>query len=131
MQQILLIALGGSLGAVARYGLSTLVYQLTSESFPWGTLVVNVSGSFLIGALVELFDSVLIAPPWRNFLTIGFVGAYTTFSTYSLETINLLRDAEFRLAAINVVASNIAGLLFAVLGIYSSRLLVKFLSVIP
>lgn len=127
MLQILLIALGGSLGAVARYGLSTLVYYHTSESFPWGTLVVNLTGSFLIGVVIELFDTALISPQWRSFITIGFLGAYTTFSTFTLETVNLLRDAEFRLAAVNVLVSNLSGLLLVVVGIYSSRLLLKAL----
>jgi len=60
MQQFLLIAVGGSLGAVARYGLSTFVYHTTSETFPWGTLVVNLSGSFVIGVVIELFDTAII-----------------------------------------------------------------------
>lgn len=60
MQQVLLIAVGGSLGAVARYGLSTFVYHTTSETFPWGTLVVNLTGSFLIGVVIELFDTAII-----------------------------------------------------------------------
>jgi CrcB protein len=128
MQQVLLIAVGGSLGAVARYGLSTFVYHSTSETFPWGTLVVNLTGSFLIGVFVELFDTAIIPTAWRSFVTIGFLGAYTTFSTYTLETVNLLRDGELKLAAFNVLASNLIGVLFIVLGIYSFRLLLKLFS---
>lgn len=128
MKHILLIAAGGSLGAVVRYGLSTFVYHVTSEVFPWGTLVINVTGSFLIGMFIELFDTAIIPAEWRSFMTIGFLGAYTTFSTYTLETVNLLRDGELRLATANIVASNFAGILFVVLGIYSSRLILKFLS---
>ena len=125
MQQVLLIAVGGSLGAVARYGLSTFVYHATTETFPWGTLVVNLTGSFLIGVFIELFDTSIIPSEWRSFITIGFLGAYTTFSTYSLETVNLLRDGELRLATFNVVGSNLLGIIFVVFGIYSSRLLLK------
>jgi CrcB protein len=128
MQQVLLIAVGGSLGAVARYGLSTFVYHTTSETFPWGTLVVNLTGSFLIGVVIELFDTAIIPTEWRSLITIGFLGAYTTFSTYTLETVNLLRDGELRLATLNIVASNLIGILFVVLGIYSSRLLLKLFS---
>jgi CrcB protein len=128
MQQVLLIAIGGSLGAVARYGLSTFVYHTTRETFPWGTFVVNLTGSFLIGVLIELFDSAIIPSEWRSFITIGFLGAYTTFSTYTLETVNLLRDGELKLAAFNIFASNLIGIAFVVLGIYSSRLLLKLFS---
>jgi CrcB protein len=127
MQQFLLIAFGGSLGAVARYGLSTFVYQTTSETFPWGTLVINLTGSFSIGVFIELFDTAIIPSEWRSFITIGFLGAYTTFSTYTLETVNLFRDGELKLAAFNLVASNIIGILFVVLGIHSSRLVLKLL----
>ncbi|MEW6511358.1 MAG: fluoride efflux transporter CrcB [Bacteroidota bacterium] len=128
MQQILLIAAGGSLGAVARYGVSTFVYHATRGTFPWGTLVVNVTGSFIIGVLIELFDTAVIPSGWRSFITIGFLGAYTTFSTFTLETVNLIRDGELQLAAVNVLASNLVGLLFVVLGIYSSRFLLRLLA---
>lgn len=128
MQQVLLIALGGSLGAVARYGLSTLVYHQTNEIFPWGTLVVNLTGCFLIGILVELFDTAIIASQWRSFITIGFIGAYTTFSTFSFETLNLLRDGEIRLASFNIIANNILGIVLVLVGIYSSRVIIKLFS---
>jgi CrcB protein len=125
MQKLLLIAAGGSLGAVARYGLSTFVYQAAGDGFPWGTLIINLTGSFLIGAVMEFFDATIIPNAWRSFLTIGFLGAYTTFSAYTLETINLLRDGEIRLALFNILACNLIGLLAVVLGIYSTRLLLK------
>lgn len=128
MQQILFIAIGGSLGAVARYGLSTFVYHTTSDIFPWGTLVINLTGSFLIGVFIELFDTAIIPSEWRSFITIGFLGAYTTFSTYTLETINLFRDGELRLAAVNVLANNILGIVLVVAGMYSSRLALKLFS---
>jgi CrcB protein len=128
VQQVLLIAVGGSLGAIARYGLSTFVYHMTSATFPWGTLVINLTGSFAIGLVIELFDTAIIPTEWRSLITIGFLGAYTTFSTYTLETVNLLRDGELKLAVFNVVASNLVGILFVVLGIYSSRILLKMFS---
>lgn len=128
MQHIILIAVGGSLGAVARYSLSTFVYNTTNDIFPYGTLAVNVTGSFLIGVFIELFDTIIIPSEWRSFITIGFLGAYTTFSTYTLETINLFRDGEIRLAAFNVLANNLIAILFVVAGIYSSRLLLKLFS---
>jgi CrcB protein len=128
MQQILLIAVGGSLGAIARYGLSTFIYHTTSDIFPWGTLAVNITGSFLIGVFIELFDTTIIPTEWRSFITIGFLGAYTTFSTYTLETINLFRDGELRLAAVNVLTNNIISIVLVVAGIYSSRLALKLFS---
>jgi CrcB protein len=128
MKQLLLIAAGGSIGAVARYGVSNLVYAFMSESFPWGTLVVNVSGSFLIGMLAELFDAALFPAEWRSFLAIGFLGAYTTFSTYTLETVNMLRDGELKLATANILAGNVAGIAAVVLGIYVSRFIIKSLA---
>lgn len=128
MQQLLLIALGGSLGAVARYSLSTVVHHAASETFPWGTLAVNLSGSFLIGLVIELLDVTMIPTEWRSFLAIGFLGAYTTFSTFTLETVNLLREGEFGLATVNLLAANVAGILLVVGGIYASRLLLKLVS---
>jgi fluoride exporter len=128
MQQVLLIAAGGSLGAVARYGVATFVYHTTGETFPWGTFIVNLTGSFLIGLFIELFDTTVIPTAWRSFITIGFIGAYTTFSTYTLETVNLIRDGELRLALSNVVVSNAACILFVVLGMYSSRVLLRMIA---
>ncbi len=125
MQQVFLIALGGSLGAVARYGLATWIYQQTGASFPWGTFIINVTGSFAIGFLAELFETALVPGGWRSFLTIGFLGAYTTFSTFSLETYNLLRDGELRLATGNVLLSTVTGLIAVILGVYSFRLLLR------
>jgi len=125
MKQIFLIAAGGSLGAIARYGVSNLVHASMNASFPWGTLVVNISGSFLIGGLVEFFDASLFPTEWRSFLAIGFFGAYTTFSTYTLETVNMLRDGELKLAAANILAGNIAGIVAVVLGIYLTRFILK------
>jgi CrcB protein len=128
MRQVLLIAAGGSLGAVARYGMSTLAYHFANETFPWGTLAVNLMGSFLIGVFVELFETAIIPTDWRSFITIGFLGAYTTFSTYALETVNLLRDGELPLVAANIALSNIACILLVVLGVFTSRFLLKVIT---
>lgn len=125
MQHVLLIALGGSLGAVARYGLAQWIYQQTGTSFPWGTFIINITGSLAIGFLAELFETTLAPAGWRSFLTIGFLGAYTTFSTFSLESYNLLRDGELRLAAANILLSTLAGLVAVVIGVYGFRLLWK------
>lgn len=102
----LAIAAGGALGAVLRYATSTAVYELLGRSFPWGTLAVNVAGSLLMGLLyVLLVERVGWGPAWRAALLVGLLGAFTTFSTFSLETFNLLEQGAWGLAAANVAAS--------------------------
>lgn len=128
MYQALLIALGGAFGCLARFGMSTMVQGLTGEVFPYGTLVVNASGSLLIGVAAEVFDAALIPSPWRSLLTIGFLGGYTTFSTYSLETLHLLRDGELRLAGLSVLGNNVLGLGCAALGVYATRIVLRSLA---
>lgn len=83
-----LIALGGALGALARYGLTVWVQGrlLPNSTFPWGTFVINVSGSFLLGLTLTLVGSRVLAPNWRPFFATGFLGAYTTFSTFEYES---------------------------------------------
>ncbi|MDQ7798677.1 MAG: fluoride efflux transporter CrcB [Candidatus Edwardsbacteria bacterium] len=125
MQHLIYIALGGMTGALARYGLSRLVQLSVNEIFPWGTLFVNLSGSLAIGVFFELFDRAMIPPDLRSFIAIGFLGAYTTFSSYSLETINLLREGEIRLCLTNVLLNNILGLLLVVAGIYAAKTVIR------
>lgn len=107
MFTIFYIAIGGALGSVCRYGISTGLYRYLGQAFPFGTLAVNVIGSFLMGALsvliVERFtqvDSVL-----RSLLVIGFLGGFTTFSAFSLETLNLLINGTPRSAILNIILS--------------------------
>ncbi len=128
MKMVLLIAIGGSLGAVARYGLSLLTYHTVGASFPWGTLAVNLTGSFFIGILAGLFDAAIVTAECRSFLTIGFLGAFTTFSSFALESVNLWRDGEIKWLIMNILANNVAGILLVVLGMVGSRLIWKFLS---
>lgn len=112
----LLIALGSAIGGMARYWCSGLVAQRVGEVFPWGTLAVNVIGSFLIGilgAMSEADGRWYIDPGARQFLMIGVLGGFTTFSSFSLQTLNLLRDGEWLYAVANVAVS-VAACLFAV-----------------
>ena len=121
MQNLLLIGAGGAIGALLRYGLSGLAYRWLGETFPWGTLLVNVIGCFLIGVLWALSERAPMAPAVRIFLMTGTLGAFTTFSTYGLESINLLRDGEIALALANILGSNIVGLGAVVLGFFLVR----------
>jgi CrcB protein len=122
MRTIVGVGIAGAVGALARYGLGGLVSERLPGAFPWGTFLINASGSFVLGFLFVLLTERLTASPaLRTSLTIGFVGAYTTFSTFSFETVRLLEDGALGLAALNVAASVGAGLLAAWLGISVGR----------
>lgn len=110
MMNILLIGIGGFIGAIARYGMAVWVGQRWGRSFPLGTFFINVSGSFLIGLLMTLMaERTIENPQWRLLLVVGFLGAYTTFSTFEYETGGLLRDGEWLYAGLNVVLSVMVG----------------------
>lgn len=108
MLTYLWIALGGALGSMARYACSSAAAHAFGETFPWGTLLVNVAGSFVIGAFATLTgpDGRWLMPPdARLFVTIGVCGGYTTFSSFSLQTLNLIRGGEFTAAVGNIAGS--------------------------
>ena len=107
MRLLLSIAAGGALGAMLRYGVSGLIEKLHPGPIPWGTIGVNVIGSFFIGLLWELFGYVDLSPEMRGFLRIGLLGAFTTFSSYALETALLGRAGDWKMASVNVLASNL------------------------
>jgi fluoride exporter len=109
--KLLIVGIGGFIGAIARYGLSGLVHRYTTSTFPFGTLAVNVIGCLFIGVFLYLADSRLTFPPAvRMFIGIGLLGAFTTFSTFGFETIRLLGDKEFTLALSNIGANVFLGL---------------------
>jgi len=117
MTKLLLIAGGGALGAVLRYLASGWGQTLTDGPFPVGTLLVNVAGCFLVGALTGLFSGpALVSEPVRLMLLVGFLGGFTTFSTFGFETMQLFMDGQKWLAITNVVASNGLGLAAVWLG---------------
>jgi len=122
MTQLLAIAVAGAIGALMRFWVSSGVYGIFGRDFPYGTLAVNLVGSLVMGIsfalLVERLGS---APEWRAFLMIGFLGAFTTFSTFSLETVQLLEGGEVGRALLNVVVSVVLCLGAAWLGIVAGR----------
>jgi fluoride exporter len=121
MRTGLAIAIAGAAGALARYGLEGFVGRRAS-GFPWGTLVVNVSGAFLLGLLFTVLTERFTVAPWlRAAVTIGFLGAYTTFSTLSFETFRLIEDSAYLLAAANAVGSLVAGLAAIYAGVVVGR----------
>ena len=102
------IAVGGALGSVARYGCSSLAAAWVGETFPWGPLVVNVAGSAVIGFFATLTGPdgrVLVSPDVRQFVMVGICGGYTTFSSFSLQTLNLVRDGDMLAAGGNIMGS--------------------------
>ena len=118
------IAVAGAAGALARYGLEGFVSRRQSGAFPWGTFVVNVTGAFALGLVFTLATERWGLQPWlRSSLTIGFLGAYTTFSTLSFETYRLAADRALGLAAANVLGSCAAGLVAVYLGVVLARAL--------
>ncbi len=119
---LILIGLGGFAGAVARYLVDGWVATLTRGSFPWGTLAINLSGAFLLGTLFALAtERAILSPDLRGPLMIGFLGAYTTFSTLTLETWRLLEDGSLVLAAANIGGSMVLGLVAVFAGLAIGR----------
>jgi CrcB protein len=119
-----LVFVGGGLGATARYWLGGLVHEKVGSIFPVGTLAVNLIGCFFIGLLMtSMEERFLVQPPLRLFLTIGILGGFTTFSSFSFETLALLREGEAILGALNVVASLVLCLFGTWLGILVGKLI--------
>lgn len=122
--QALAIAAGGAVGALLRYWVSTGVYAWFGRSFPYGTLAVNMLGSLAMGFLfVLLIDKLSVGPHWRAALLIGLLGAFTTFSTFSIETLNLLEEGETIRALLNVLLSVVLCLAAAWAGVLAGRAL--------
>ena len=106
----IIVGIGGFVGAIVSYALAVWIGQAWGRAFPLGTFVINVSGSFLIGLLMTLFtERYSFDPAWRLLFVVGFLGAYTTFSTFEYETGKLINDSEWLFAAMNVVLSVTAG----------------------
>jgi fluoride exporter len=123
MLKLLLIALGGAIGTLARFWTGSMMLRATAKQlFPWGTLTVNLLGCLLIGYLSGLFSDRLIRPEYRLAITVGFLGGYTTFSSYGWETASFLREREWFLAGAYILANNVVGIALVVIGYGLSRL---------
>jgi len=124
MQKTILIALAGLIGTVLRYWLSGVLARQYGETFPWGTMAVNLIGCVGAGAVFFLTEErFVLNPTLRTVILIGLLGGFTTFSSYSLQTFALLRDGEFGMAILNVITSNILGLFMVWIGYGLSRVL--------
>jgi len=119
-----MIALGGSAGAIARYWVGSYIGNRMGARFPYGTLAINVSGSFVIGLVMTLLsERTHLSRNWVYLVPIGFIGAYTTFSTFELETFRLIQDGQAISALSNIVLSVVIGFLMVWAGVMAGRAL--------
>lgn len=122
MAKWIAIAVAGGLGSLARYGLAGLVQRWAGPAFPWGTLVVNAAGCLAFGFVVGVIeDRVALAAQLRPFLLIGFLGAFTTFSTFAFESTELLLDRQWWFFAGNVAGQTVVGIVAVILGLAAGR----------
>jgi CrcB protein len=125
--KFLYIALGGGIGAVIRYVVSTFIHNIYGKVFPLGTLIVNITGCFVIGFLTCFFEKISIGNNMRLFIFIGVLGGYTTFSTFGLESFNLMKNAEIKYSIENIILSNVLGIGFVYLGYVACKFIFKFI----
>lgn len=122
MERFLIIAAGAALGANARYFVGTWAGARWGAFFPYGTLIVNLTGSLLLGFVVAIAtDRILLSPEARLFVTVGFLGSYTTFSSYTVESLALVQAGAVWPAVLNIIGNNVLGLVFALLGFVLAR----------
>jgi CrcB protein len=123
--ELLWISLGGIFCAVSRFAVAGFFQNLSGETFPWGTFSVNIIGSFLIGFLWGLIDRFAMSPQMRAFAFIGSLGSFTTFSSYSLETINLVRDGEYVAATGNFLINNFGAFFMTIFGLILANYIIS------
>lgn len=119
--KILLLLGGGALGTLLRYFISGLPYKYSDTVFPWGTLLVNVGGAFIIGLIWGIFEERGISPHLRTFIFIGLLGGFTTFSTFALETMNLFKEGAIKLAFVNILANNVLSIVLVFGGFFLAK----------
>ncbi len=122
--KLVIIGMGGFVGALLRYGISGWVYKIVGARLPWGTLVVNILGSFILGFFLFLAEGRFnIGPLWRGFIAIGMMGALTTFSTFSYETLALLQGNLWLQASVNILLNVFLTLLAVWAGMVAAKLI--------
>lgn len=127
LTNFILVVIGGGIGSAARYGLSTWANQAMQSGsiFPYGTLAVNLTGSFLAGLVWGLSTETTMKPETRIFLLVGFMGGFTTFSSYALESYNLFNNGEVKNALINILVNNIGSILLVIAGVVLAKYILK------
>lgn len=121
IKNVVLIMIGGGLGSGCRYLFSSFAYRWFGNGFAWGTLGVNLIGCFLIGLVYALTERSLIPATLRHFLMIGFLGGFTTFSAFALESVNFISNGQVFNAVLNLTLNNLAGLILVACGIWLTR----------
>ena len=119
----LMIMLGGGVGALLRYASSQWINSIFKTQFSFGTIFVNCIGAFLIGFLINFFDVYSLNPKWKLMVITGFLGGYTTFSAYSLETVQYFVNGNIKYAVVNILANNVLCILLALLGLWINNLI--------
>lgn len=124
MDKFLLISLGAVLGANARYWIGNWAAEKFGSAFPYGTMIINLSGSFVIGLFLTLVtERLALDPRWRYLIVVGFLGAFTTFSTLAFESFNLVDQGQWLAAFMNVFGSAALGILFVGLGVFIAKMI--------
>ncbi len=122
MNLVLPIALGGAIGALARHYVGMVTVMLWGAAFPWGTLIINITGSCVMGAVISFFShEPHVSPEIRTFLTIGFLGAFTTFSTFSLDVVTLWQRGEVGMAGLYMMSSVVLSIMALMAGMYAMK----------
>ncbi|MGB3364957.1 MAG: fluoride efflux transporter CrcB [Thermodesulfobacteriota bacterium] len=127
MYPLIYIAIGGAAGALLRYSVSGYIFRNSDGLLPWGTIAVNLIGCFIIGFLWNIFENFTYSTNTRAFVFIGILGAFTTFSTFGIESFYLLKDGEIKLGIINILISNVGGIGLVAIGYILSKSLLKVL----
>jgi CrcB protein len=124
LKQLIFIAIAGALGTVSRYGLSQFTHSILGKNFPWGTLVINVAGCFIIGLLATLFaDTNAFSKEIQLAATVGFLGAFTTFSAFSYDSYTFFSSGTWEMGLMNIAANIIIGMLAVMGGVGAAKLI--------
>ena len=124
MLKYVMVGIGGFVGAITRFWVGVYIANRMGTRFPYGTFVINISGSFIIGLVITvLAERSSWSPNWRYLIPVGFVGAYTTFSTFEFETLRAIQDGQIAIGMLNVFGSVIAGFMAVWLGVITAKLL--------